>query len=344
MKYKTVYLLIFLLFFFTSGLFSQVGLPDSSKALAADTTVIPLQKNEQAYKAGNGKILVYTKPRHFSFITNLPKDQAGIIKTAFKKQRLKPLLIITGTTLALLLADQAVTNGIRQFSDNIHFHSEEDYKTIVEIKVGNTAVSLIKAPENLNTALYQLGQGFPGLLIGAGLFTYGKIKNDYRALSTASQLAEAFILMGVNTQIIKRITGRQSPANATVNGGRWQPFPAFKNYQANTPNYDAFPSGHIATMMSTITILAENYPKKKYIKPVGYSLIGLVSLSMINNNVHWISDYPLAIGLGYLCAMQVVNRNRKTVETVSSKKAKGELSYTLNYGFGRLMPGVIYKF
>ena len=344
MKYKTIYLLTFLLFFFTSGLFSQVGLPDSNKVLADITTVIPLQKNEQAYKVNNGRIFIYTKPRHFSFITNLPKDEAGIIKTAFKKQRLKPLLIITGTTLALLLADQAVTNGIRQFSDNIHFHSEEDYKTIVEIKVGNTAVSLIKAPENLNTAFYQLGQGFPGLLIGAGLFTYGKIKNDYRALSTASQLAEAFILMGVNTQIIKRITGRQSPANATVNGGRWQPFPAFKNYQANTPNYDAFPSGHIATMMSTITILAENYPKKKYIKPVGYSLIGLVSLSMINNNVHWISDYPLAIGLGYLCAMQVIKRSRKIVSTTSSKKNKGGLSYTFNYFNGRLLPKVVYKF
>ena len=345
MKYKTVYLLIFLLFFFTSGLFSQVGLPDSSKTLAADTTVIPLQKNEQAYTVNNGRTFIYKKPGAFGFITKLPHDAGGIVVTTFKKESIKPLLLIGSATVALMFADQSILNGIRQFSGNIHFHSEEDYRDIIKIKAGKTGISIYKAPKNLNTAFYQLGQGFPGLLIGAGLFTYGKIHNDYRALSTASQLAETFILMGVGTQLLKRITGRQSPSNAFDDkGGEWQFFPSFKNYQTNTPNFDAFPSGHLATLMSTVTILAENYPEKRYIKPVGYSVIGLVGLSMLNNNVHWISDYPLAIALGYLCARQVVKRNRKTVETVSSKKAKGELSYTLNYSLGRLMPGVIYKF
>ena len=96
--------------------------------------------------------------------------------------------------------------------------------------------------------------------------------------------------------------------------------------------------------MSTVTILALNYPEKRYIKPVGYSLIGLVGLAMINNNVHWASDYPMAIALGYLCAKQVVKRNRKIVSSTSLQKDKATLSYTFNYTNGRLMPGVIYKF
>ena len=135
-------------------------------------------------------------------------------------------------------------------------------------------------------------------------------------------MAETFILMGVGTQVLKRISGRQSPSAATDAGGDWHFFPSFKNYQSNTPNYDAFPSGHIATLMSTVTILAQNYPEKRYIKPVGYSLIGLVGLSMINNNVHWVSDYPLAIALGYLCARQVVKRSRKIIDLLSSKKIR----------------------
>jgi hypothetical protein len=176
------------------------------------------------------------------------------------------------------------------------------------------------------------------------LFTYGKIKDDYRALSTASQLAEAFILMGIGTQIVKRITGRETPGESSTPAGKWRFFPSFSDYQNHTPSYDAFPSGHLATLMSSITIFSENYPEKKWIKPVGYSLTGLVAYSMINNKVHWASDYPLAIGMGYLCARQVVKRNRQVVSSTGLQKRRGELQYTFNYVGGSLMPGIIYKF
>ena len=344
MKYNTGFLFTFIILCFNTALFSQTASIDSSEKKSYNKNVTVLHKYEQEYSVGNGKIFIYLKPKPFGFITNLPHDASGIVVTTFKRQNIKPLFLIGGATLALMLADKSVSNGIRQFSNNIHFHSEEEYRDIINIKVGKTDISIFKAPKNLNTALYQMGQGFPSLLISAGLFAYGKIHNDYRALSTASQLTETFILMGVGTQFLKRITGRQSPSNATDGGGDWHFFPSFKNYQTNTPNFDAFPSGHLATLMSTVTILAENYPEKRYIKPVGYSLIGLVGLSMINNNVHWISDYPMAIGLGYLCARQVIKRNRKIVSTTSLKKNKATLSYTFNYFNGRLIPGIIYKF
>ena len=342
--YKTAILLIIVCLFSSEDLFSQAELTDSSKSLAVDTKTVLLKKNEQAYQVNKGRTFIYTKPRNFSFITNLPRDAAGIVRSTFKRESIKPLLLLGGATAVLMLADQPVSNGVRQFSKNIYFHNEQENKNVLSIKLGKTDVSLFKAPQNLNTGIYQMGQGFPSLLLGVGLFTYGKIRHDYRAISTASQLAETFILMGVGTQLLKRIAGRQSPSNATGKGGDWHFLPSFKDYQNNTPNYDAFPSGHLATLMSTVTILAENYPEKRYIKPVGYSLISLVGLSMINNNVHWISDYPLAIALGYLCARQVVKRNRRVIETLSSKKTKREFSYTFNYSCGKLMPGVVYKF
>ena len=319
MKYNTVFLFTFIILCGNTALFSQTASLDSSEKESCNTSVTVLHKNEQGYRAGNGKTFIYTKPKPFGFITNLPHDASGIVVTTFKRENIKPLLLMGGTTLALMLADQSISNGVRQFSTNIHFHSEEEYRDIINLKAGKTNISIFKAPKNLNTALYQMGQGFASLLIGAGLFTYGKIHNDYRALSTASQLTETFILMGVGSQFLKRVTGRQSPGNAIDAGGNWHFFPSFKDYQTNTPNFDAFPSGHLATLMSTVTILAENYPEKKYIKPVGYSLIGLVGLSMINNNVHWVSDYPLAIGLGYLCARQVIKKNRRIVSTSSLK-------------------------
>ncbi len=52
---------------------------------------------------------------------------------------------------------------------------------------------------------------------------------------------------------------------------------------------------------------------------------------MLNNKVHWASDYPLAIGMGYLCARQVIKRNRQVVTNSTSVKKKGEFDYTFNY-------------
>jgi hypothetical protein len=339
MKFKFL-ICIITLFTCTSKTFSQTYATDSS--VVKETIVLP---NEKKYDVGNGKIYVYTKPKSFSFLTNLPKDFAGIAKAPFKKNAIKPVALVAASTALLVLLDQPLIDGVEKFSNNIHLSAEENYKDILNVKIGKTDISLLKAPQNINTALYQLGQGFPSLLIGAGLFTYGKIHKDYRALSTANQLAESFIVMGVGTQFIKRISGRQTPLAATQRGGAWHLFPSFKNYQTNTPNYDAFPSGHLATLMSTVTILTENYPEKKWIKPVGYTITGLVGYAMINNKVHWAGDYPLAIALGYLCAKQVVKHNRKVINSKPTiTKQKGILSYSCNYVNGRIIPGVVYKF
>ncbi len=310
----------------------------------SDTTVIPSGKKEQLYNMGDGRIFSYQKPKAFGFITNLPKDAGGMVSSVFRKQSLPALAWVAGSTAVLMLADQAIVDGVQQFSANNHFHAEEDYTHLIDIKSGKTEISILKAPNNINTAFYQAGQGFPGLIIGLGLYAYGKIHKDYRALSTASQLAETFFLMGAETQLLKRITGRETPGEATQKGGAWHFFPSFKEFQNHTPKYDAFSSGHLATMISTITVLAENYPEKKYIKPVGYTLTALTALAMINNGVHWASDYPLAIVMGYACAMQVVKTSRKILFSSHAKKTSYNLSYTFSYSNGRMIPGIILKF
>ncbi|MCW3091739.1 MAG: phosphatase family protein [Ferruginibacter sp.] len=299
---------------------------------------------QEQYFGNYENIYIYTRPKLFKFITNLPKDAVAIARSPFNKASVRPLLLIAGSTVLLLFADQAITDGVHQFSNNIHFHSEEEYKDVLSFPLGKQKVSLLKLPKNLNTGFYQAGQGFPSLLIGAGLYAYGSIHKDYRAVSTASQLVETFILMGVATQLLKRITGRQSPSEATVKGGNWHFFPSFKNFQSHTPNFDAFPSGHLATLISSVTVLAENYSEKRWIKPVGYGITGLVGYAMINNKVHWASDYPLAIALGYLCGREVVKNNRKVISRSSKNKYTPELSCSFNYSGGRFMPEIIYNF
>jgi hypothetical protein len=254
--------------------------------------------------------LYYPKPKPFQFITKAPRTFAGAAGIAFKKGSDPAWAMIAYTTASFIMLDQQMINGVKQFSRNINLDNTAIYHPVLDFKVGSQNVLIYRAPGNINTFLYQLGEGIPPLLISGGLYTYGLIKNDYRARSTSSQIAQVIITMGIATQTIKRITGRESPFRATADGGRWSPFPSFKTYNNNVSRYDAFPSGHMATMMATLVVFSDNYPEKRWIRPVGYAIMALSGLAMMNTEVHWISDYPLAIGLGYVFGKATVKLNR----------------------------------
>ena len=102
-----------------------------------------------------------------------------------------------------------------------------------------------------------------------------------------------------------------------------------------------FPSGHLATAMATITILAGNYPDNKYIKPVGYSLMGLLGYAMLNNGVHWISDYPLAIAIGYTCGKIVSSRGHQVIPKIGHDK--GATSVLMPAYLGAESLGISYR-
>jgi PAP2 superfamily len=240
--------------------------------------------------------LYFGKPKLLHTISHVPSDIWQIAKSPFQKKNRIGLGVVVSSTALLIAKDHAITKWITKTSDDIGIERQTNY--LIPLKIGNTKV--IKLPRNINTALYQLGQGGTSIILAGGLWVYGKIGKDLRAVNTANDLAETFITTGITTQIIKRITGRESPFLATQPGGKWRAFPAFAEYQRNTSAYDGFPSGHLATLMATITVLSSNYPEKKWIKPVGYSLMSISAWVMANIRVHWVGDYPLAIAIGYL--------------------------------------------
>jgi hypothetical protein len=288
----------------------------------ADSTSkhIPYKEWETQYHLKNGIALNYERPRTLDFVAKVPKDMWGYCKYSFNKKSVPGILTIALTSAILINNDQAITNGVQQFCDNIHLARNSSYNNVFAPKLQGQHVNIISIPQNLNTALYTLGQGYPALLLGGGIFYYGIRHHDVRAVSTASQLTESFIAMGIATQVVKRITGRETPIRSTQAGGKWVPFPSFMDYQKNTPKYDAFPSGHLATVICAVTVLSENYPEKKWIKPVGYALGALVGFSMINNGVHWAGDYPLAFGIGYGFG-KVVAASSRIMEGKKSRKS-----------------------
>jgi hypothetical protein len=144
-----------------------------------------------------------------------------------------------------------------------------------------------------------MGDGRPQFGLAAGFAVAGFALDDHRALRTASQTVEAILSCGVVIQVLKHVTGRESPFVSTRPRGRWDVFPNQLEYHKHVPKYDAYPSGHIATALATVTVVAENYPEWQWVRPVGYTIVAAIGISMANTGIHWYSDYPLGLALGY---------------------------------------------
>jgi hypothetical protein len=77
-----------------------------------------------------------------------------------------------------------------------------------------------------------------------------------------------------------------------------------------------------------ITVISDNYPDKMWIKPVGYSLVGVLMYAMLNNGVHWASDYPLGISVGYTFAKVIDARSRTISADTASEHKTGLIKST----------------
>jgi len=274
-------------------------------------------RDSMVYEVGDNVKLTYYKPKFTDIFVNFGRDMRDFGHVITRKESLPWIAGIAGSTALLVPLDRKALNANHDFMDAVGIDGGKKYgKTL---SIGGT--DILEVPDNLNTFLYMLGEGLPSILIGSGFYIKGMTSKDYRALQTANQLMEEFLSMGVTCQLIKHTTGRQSPWRAESGTGRWDLFPNQKDYMKNVSNYDAFPSGHMATMMCTVTILSSNYPEYKLIKPIGYGIMGAVGLAMMHNEVHWLSDYPLAIGIGYAMGKIISQRGRR-VEYKNIKYSK----------------------
>ena len=279
------------------------------------------------YCVAPGVVWHYERPGQLRWLTHIPRD-LGQFPGYFQAANVPAFIDIAAGSAALWAADEPILHTAQGLGRALHLDATSTQKTLVylPVRVGGAKVPLeFNVPDNLNSAFYYLGDGWTHLTIASSFMAYGLLKRDNRAAQTATQLGEAILSTGLVVQTLKRITGRQSPFRATNSRGAWEPLPAYSTYQSNVSNYDAFPTGHLATAMATVTVIAENYPEHRYIRPVGYSLLGLLGYAMLNNGVHWASDYPLGIAIGYGFAKIAVRNGRTRVAPAEA-------------GVGRLAP------
>jgi hypothetical protein len=336
------YRLLFLVFFFSTSTQAQTVV-DSVKVLSVQTDSVKVVK-QQLVRIDNNTTYIYSKPRTFDLIRYIPSDlyQFGVSLT--RKENLKWDALALGATAATIPYDQKILEDGIKFGDRLGGWDESPrYKRVLGLEFFPTSIS---------SGVYYFGNGNTTLFLSGFFYVKGLInRDDYRALNTSSELVEALLSVGITTQTFKRMTGRQSPIAALEtghDGGLWTPFPSFSAYGKHTPYYDAMPSGHMATFMATLVIISTNYPEYKWIKPVGYSLGGLLAFSMVSNKVHWASDYPVGILIGYMIGKNIAKR-RITVKKDNTvgmvqKKPRYDISYSMNQLYNTSLAGVTIKF
>ncbi|MGI4740953.1 MAG: phosphatase PAP2 family protein [Janthinobacterium lividum] len=268
------------------------------------------------YTVAPGVTWHYERPGQLRWLLHIPRDVVQFPGTYFKRDNIPAFVAIALGSAALYAADEPILHGAQSLGRSMGLDATSTQKTLVywPLYIGKAKVPFeFNVPSNLNSTFYFLGDGWTHLTIATSFLAYGVIKKDNRASQTASQLGEAILSTGLVVQALKRTTGRQSPFRSTQDRGRWFFLPSYNTYQRNVSNYDAFPTGHLATAMATLTVIAENYPEYHFIRPVGYGLMGLLGYAMLNNGVHWASDYPLGIAIGYGFAKIAVRNGRTRV-------------------------------
>ena len=306
-----IYLLILLFLGLTiSESAAQTGPEDSDSA-----KVYYSQNGRQTfYRINANETFMYEKPLPYQFLLNAPLDIYDYTKESIRLSNWKNLLGMTVLTTMMVLVDQDITDIAKQQGRDIGNRGDNKMKTVA--KVFDFPIQM---PTDLSSSLYFIGDGWTHISITTSFFAFGLIKSDARALQTSSQLAEGLITVTFFSQLLKHLSGRESPFVSTRSGGRWDPFPNQIEYHKHVPAYDAFPSGHICSAMMMVTVISENYKEYKFIKPLGYTLMTILAYQMLNNGVHWASDYPLGIAMGYSIGKLVLSRGRTVISKSQSQ-------------------------
>lgn len=257
-----------------------------------------------------GQFNASPKPvRWYTMFERMPYDWSRWADVSFRKDKIGEWAWISALSVATIVTD-----------DDTYTPSERFYKSS-------------GAATYWSDFFAGFGDGRTQFGLAGAYAVYGIVFNDERALRTGSQIVEAVLASGGVVQLIKHVTGRESPFVRSTPTGRWSLFPNQVDYHRYVPYFDAFPSGHICTSLATVIVISENYPEVTWIRPLGYVLTGLVGIGMANNGIHWYSDYPLGLFLGYYFGMIAAHPEGFEVSEIGeSEQARVSLLPRLNRG------------
>lgn len=261
--------------------------------------------------------LTYRSPGAFDWLTKVPHTLQEAWQEGLSRPS-EPLLLWSGVFLSTALlywTDEPLLKAIQKGGRALGLGNEDHTKTFLSLP-GNSSMDLFRGPTDLGSAFYFLGDGWFHFGIGLSFTVTGHFQENPKSLQVGTQIFRGMLSSTLVNQLVKRSFGRESPLVKTHERGAWRPFPSPAVYARNTPRYDAMPSGHVMTMTMTLTILDRHYPEYRlWIRSAGITALSLLALQMMNNGVHWASDYPLGIAMGYFFGKASVESGKAASES-----------------------------
>ncbi|MFI5257105.1 MAG: phosphatase PAP2 family protein [Gemmatimonadales bacterium] len=153
--------------------------------------------------------------------------------------------------------------------------------------------------------------GGPGPFVaGAALYAIGRGIDAPGVAALGVHLTEGVLLAASINALGKGIAGRALPDSVPHDDAGQ--FSFGRGFHDNNGDFVSFPSGHTAAAFATAAVLtaeAERWrPGNRWVAPVAYGGAVVVGAARLYQNVHWVSDLPLAALIGTWSGLAVVHR------------------------------------
>jgi membrane-associated phospholipid phosphatase len=142
-----------------------------------------------------------------------------------------------------------------------------------------------------------------GLFVFPAMYVTGLAIKNPHVESIGLRGSKAMAISSIICFAGKNLIRRQRPDAATTPFNYAPPFSKVK--------YSSFPSAHSSIAFTLATAFAMEFPDKKWVAPVAYSIASLTALSRVYNNRHWASDIIVGAALGHFVTKAVYNRGQK---------------------------------
>ena len=153
--------------------------------------------------------------------------------------------------------------------------------------------------------------GFPGTpILSAGFYFLGLAQHSRPIAALGMHTGEAIVLGGVLSEALAMTIGRARPLHDLTNAHDFRFGKGFSD-----DDYTSLPSAHVTVAFAAATAISkevgQSWPRAEgVVKPVSYSLAGLVGLARMYKNKHWASDVVAASGLGIYSGVLFERYNR----------------------------------
>lgn len=250
--------------------------------------------------------------------TEVPASSKKTLKKSFSKESLPYWGTILGSTAVLYYYDEKILYSLQDKGRDWGIGNQDNTQSAVSL----AGHEFVRLPSDTGSFLYFLGDGWMHAGIGGAFLGAGQLRKDNYAFNTGIMIWHGMVVSTIFNQTLKRSFGRESPEVSTSPRGSWNLFPSFNDYNSKTASYDAMPSGHVMTATLVFTVMAERYQEYSHIiYPIGGLWVSALMFQMVNNGVHWASDYPLGIAMGYVIgkiSTQMGKKESSTEEAVTN--------------------------